>query len=138
MCIIGFLAFLLGGSLLITTLYPPSYSTAASFIPFLALAILRERFGVLSQLLLAHGDSKAIMMDAGISALVVCTALPLVFKYLGIEASLLVVALSPLAGTIPVMIRSAPLLGRDMRFHVSWFFGICVAAALVYIFVPLN
>ncbi|MGB7243173.1 MAG: oligosaccharide flippase family protein [Sulfitobacter sp.] len=136
LCITGFVIFLLGGSFLITTLYPPDYITAASFMPFLALAILRERFNVLGQLLLSHGDSKAVMMDAGSSALMICAALPVAFHYMGIEGSLLVVALSPLAGAIPVLIRSRGLLGPDLRSHVIWFFAVLCVGALIYLLMP--
>lgn len=133
LCLAGFAVFLFGGGLLMDLLYPAEYATAASFFPLLALGILQQRFGPLSSLMLSQGDGKAMLLTAGLAAVVICIALPAGYWFLGTEGAVLAAALSPLFGSIVLLVRAAPLLGKSIRIDIFWFAAICGIAGWVYL-----
>jgi O-antigen/teichoic acid export membrane protein len=115
LCVVGFLAMFLGGAALIDLLYPASYTQSASFMPFLALIMLREWFTPLGTLLLSQGNSKATALASVIEAATTCVALWLGVRLMGIEGGLLAVALSPLGGVVPMMVIARRTIGLDIR-----------------------
>jgi O-antigen/teichoic acid export membrane protein len=134
LCAIGFLGLFFGGALLILFLYPESYAQSASFMPFLALATLREWFSPLFTLMISLGKSKAAAISSFCEALTTCLALPLGVHFGGVEGGLLAVALSPLGG-VPTLIPEAHrAIGLDMTRNIIIFVAILVAGAAVGFF----
>lgn len=136
-CIIAFLVAFMGGPVLISMLYPSTYAPAASFMPFLALLILHQRFSILGSLLLIRGDSKSLMLYQGISAVALCIFLPLGYWNIGLEGSLLALVISPLVA-LPLLIQRTFAI-RDGRIwgDVLWGVGILAFAVILYFFLPL-
>ena len=134
LCVAGFLALFFGGAALINLLYPATYAQSASFMPFLALVMLREWFAPLGTLLLSQGNSKASALSSVVEAVTTCVALWLGIKLMGIEGGLLAVALSPLGGVIPLLLIARQMIGMDIRRSVAMLFLILAIAAAVGFF----
>jgi O-antigen/teichoic acid export membrane protein len=111
----GFLGLFFGGAALILLLYPSSYAQSASFMPFLALAMLREWFTPVGVLLMSQGNSKASAMAAFAEAVSICLCLYAGIKLMGIEGALFAVALSSLAGAAVHLVIAHRTLGLSLR-----------------------
>ena len=137
--ITAFAALFLGGSALINLLYPDSYAQAASFIPFLALALLSEWFTPLGTMLLSQGNSKSSALSGIANAASIYVALPVGYYFMGIEGALLAVAIASLGGVPPVLIIAHRTLGFPLRPSYMIIGAILVAAAVVAFFLnPLS
>ncbi len=134
LAVAGFTALFLGGAALIHLLYPDDYTQSASFMPFLALAILREWFTPLSTLLLSLGNSKASALLGFIEAIATCLALPIGFHLMGIEGALLAIAIAPLGAVLPLMLIARRTIGLGLRSNLVIIGVILAAAAAVGIF----
>ncbi|MES2144556.1 MAG: oligosaccharide flippase family protein [Pseudomonadota bacterium] len=115
MAMAAFVALFLGGAALLNLLYPDSYAQAASFIPFLALALLGEWFSPLAMLLLSQGNSRAEALSGFAKAFSIILALPVGFYLMGIEGALLAVAVAPLGGLPPLLVIAHRTLGLPLR-----------------------
>lgn len=129
--VLGFVVLFLGGAALIRLLYPDGYAQSASFMPFLALAMLREWFTPLFILLVSQGDSKSGAISSAIDAVVTCLALPLGFAVMGIEGALLAVSLSPLAGSVMLLFIARRSVGLRVRDSLIILGAILAVAAAV-------
>jgi O-antigen/teichoic acid export membrane protein len=132
-CIAGFALCLVVGPWLIHTLYKPSYATAATFMPILAMSILPRRFDTITSLILSSGKSSTIMYISAMRAITICVGLIAGYHFLGMTGALLAVGLSQLAG-VPLAIKTAsPILGGRIWRDVAWIVatvGIAVIFAL--------
>jgi O-antigen/teichoic acid export membrane protein len=133
-CITGFLLCLAGGPWLIHLLYKPSYATAATFMPLLALSILPRRFNCLGALVLSSGNSMATMQIAASRAIAICVGLPLGFHLFGMTGALLAVALSQVAGVPLVIRKAAPILRGEVTREILWVGAIFAVAVILFFF----
>jgi O-antigen/teichoic acid export membrane protein len=134
MAMVAFVALFFGGATLINLLYPDSYALAASFIPFLALALLGEWFSPLATMLLSQGNSKASALSGIANAASIILALPVGYYLLGIEGALLAVAVAPLGSVPPVLVIAHRTLGLPLRPGYMIIGAILAAAAVVGLF----
>ena len=133
-CIAGFVGGVFGGPVLIAFLYSDSYIASAHFMPFLSLTILQMRFRALGSLVLAYGDSKTMMINSMLIAVLLCSFLPLGYFYFGMEGALLSLTLAPLCAT-PIMIRrAAKILGNGMLHDGLWICGILLCGTALCFF----
>jgi O-antigen/teichoic acid export membrane protein len=130
----GFVALFFGGAALIHLLYPDSYAQSASFMPFLALAMLREWFSPLGALLLSQGNSKATAISGAAEAVATSLALPIGYSLMGIEGALLAVAVAPMAGVLPMMLVARRTIGLPLRSNLVVMIVTLAIAAAVGIF----
>ncbi|MCQ0969710.1 oligosaccharide flippase family protein [Paracoccus sp. TK19116] len=101
----GFLGLLILGPVIIQLLYEPEYAAASAMIGFLGFRILTRRQAILNSVLLATGHSRGLAASIVVGAILMPITVPLTYRWLGLEATLLVIALIPLAGT-PILLRS--------------------------------
>lgn len=130
----GFLGLFVGGAALILLLYPQSYAQSASFMPFLALAMLRELFTPLGSLLISQGNSKASATAAFVEAVSICVCLYAGIQLMAIEGALFAVALSSLAGAVVRLVIAQRTLGIAIRSHAITMAVILAVAVAVGIF----
>jgi O-antigen/teichoic acid export membrane protein len=110
-----FLLLVFGSGLLIRLLYPDSYLPAASYMPFLALGALVERFEPLSILLLSRGNTRILALQSLVGALAVVIGLVIGYNLFGIEGALVATVLSPLIAMLPIIAQARDTLGRSPR-----------------------
>jgi O-antigen/teichoic acid export membrane protein len=110
--LVVFGALIFGGSWLIELLYPDTYLPAGAFLSLLSFRFLSRRQMPLGAVLLAKGKSADVMLSAISAAIALVVSVPLCYFTLGIEASILAVALAPIAG-------SAALIWRVRKLHVD-------------------
>lgn len=131
LCVAGFLAMFFGGAALINALYPATYAQAASFMPFLAFAMLREWFSPLSMLILSQGNSKALATASLVEAGATCVALYLGIRFFGIEGGLFAVALGSMSGALPMLEVAGRMVGVSLWRNLAVMAAILVVAAVV-------
>lgn len=132
-CFTAFLGTFLLGEALLQLLYTEAYATSGSFLQILSVSFLAARFHTISMLLMNIGDSRAMMISSGITAVTVCIVLPLAYIYFGLSGVLLATALSPLASAPYVIAKLRPLLGAvQTRVDSIMLLLILLAGAIVY------
>ena len=130
----GFLGLFFVGPSIILLLYPDSYAQSASFLPFLALAMLREVFGPISSLLTSQGNSKASATAAFTEAVSLCLCLYTGIRLMGTEGALFAVALSSLAGSVVHLVIARRTLGIALRgsaLSMAVILGLAVAVGII-------
>ena len=130
----GFLGLFFGGASIILLLYPQSYAQSASFMPFLALAMLREVFGPIGSLLVSQGNSKASATAAFTEAVSICLCLYIGIRLMGTEGALFAVALSSLAGSVVHLVIAHRTLGiaiRGSAITMAVILGLAVAVGII-------
>ena len=136
-CSAGFLGGVFGGPALIALLYNDSYLAAAGFMPILSLSILQMRFWPLGSLILASGDSKTMMLHSGITAVLLCTFLPLGYRFFGMEGALLALTLAPLCASPVIIHGAAKILGRGIASDVFWICGVLLSGVAILLLFPI-
>jgi O-antigen/teichoic acid export membrane protein len=121
--IFGFFGAALVVPVLIKLLYTFDYYESATMVPILAVGVLNSHFSPLSKLLLAQGDSKAIAVYSGLSAALVCIALPIAYQSFGIPWALLAVAISPTLASLWLIMRVSSRNGILVAPQVCWLGG---------------
>lgn len=135
MCIAAFGILLLGGQLLIDLLYTPAYGEAGRYLAILSVIFLTLRFNTLNGLIMNLGHSRTMMMISGLRAISICVLLPLTYRWLGLEAALLVIAVNPLVTTPYTLAVLRPFLGeRQTRFDMLWLILTLIVAGCVYVY----
>lgn len=100
------LALLLGGPALIAALYPAAYAGAGAFVSLLAVSIALKRYGVLSSLLLAYGESRAFTWVTFIASATMLTLVPAGAALFGDGVAVGLVAINAI-WSVPVLVRLA-------------------------------
>lgn len=130
-CLAGFLLFLLGGELLIALLYTPEYEAAGQFMPLMAVLILRQRFGLFTELLILQGDTPRLMLSTAVSAAAICLAIPLGYVLAGTTGAIAGSILAPLTGETLKLLAARRTLGAAIREDWAWLVGLPGVAAAV-------
>lgn len=131
-CILGFLTLLLGGPLLIETLYSNTYHEAGRYLQIFSLTFLVVRFNTLMGLVLNIGNSKAMLGKTSIIAIAVCVGVPLCFSMFGIEGAVVASALAPGTAIPYILYHSKKILGmRQTWIDITWAVLTVLCALLV-------
>lgn len=128
-CFLGFLTLLLGGPLLIKSLYSETYHTAGRYLQIMSLTFLILRFDTLMGLVLNTGNSKAMFGRTAIQAVAVLAGVPLGFSLFGVEGAIWAAVISQ-ASVIPyILYHSNKILGlRQTLLDIAWAIMTLVAA----------
>jgi len=134
-CFTAFLGTFLLGETLIAFLYTDTYGPAGDFVQILSVGFLTARFRTVTMLLMNIGNSRAVMIASGISAVAVSVALPLAYTIFGLQAVLLTTALVPLSSAPYVIFKLRDTLGtRQTQLDSLIVILILVTGGLVFTF----
>ncbi|WP_370271333.1 oligosaccharide flippase family protein [Pseudooceanicola nitratireducens] len=132
-CSLAFLAVLFLGGRLINVLYSDAYTEAGSYLRLMSFVLLTSRFETINTLILNLGNSRFMMIVAGIRAIALVILLPLGYSFLGVSGAILAIGLSPLIAFPYTYVLIRPVLGHAYsNWQAVWVLGIFATAVAVY------
>jgi len=132
-CMSSFGCMFLFGNLLIETLYTEDYHIAGTYLSVLSLTFLVMRFTTLDNLLVNMGNSRSALIISAIRAVSICIAIPISYRFFGLEGALLAIALNRGLTAPYTLALLRPVLGENQfRFDCLWLAGTVLISGMVY------
>jgi O-antigen/teichoic acid export membrane protein len=127
-CLVLFLGAVALGPAALDLLYPTDFEAAGELVPLLAPLFLSFRFRMFGNLLLAHGDSRAVFVVSLIGATATLAGLLVGQRLGGLEGAIAGLTLARLVAIPFLLGRAAPILGRRQIIGGAAWLVACAAA----------
>ncbi len=132
MCLAAFFACVFLGELAMNILYTSEYSDAGKFVFLMAPSFLLIRFDTLMNLVMNTGNSRAMMISAGIRAVAMVTMVPLGFWMFELKGAIVASVMVPALVAPYTMSLTKEILGtKQTLFDAAWLVATLVASAIV-------
>ncbi len=132
-CLSAFFLTYLFGEILIQMLYTQEYHIAGTYLSILSLSFLMIRFRTLDSLLVNMGNSRSALTISAVRAISICITIPLSYNFLGLEGTLLAVAMNNGLTAPYTLALLRPTLGeKQFRFDSLWLVAAVIISGVVY------
>jgi O-antigen/teichoic acid export membrane protein len=130
-CVAAFLAFLLGGPVMIHFLYTAEYAPVGPLMAILAPLVLFNIYQPIGALLLSSGNSRNAAFVSTVRAVTMLTLLPLALAFLSPAWAFLVIVINPAFGTVGQIILASRIVPLSTRREFAILAGVVTISAAI-------